>query len=176
VSSVLIEAGYQVIEARDGIEGVALALRERPDAVVCDVVMPEISGYQVCRFLKHDALGADTPIILVTATELSTRDRFWGLRSGADRFVPKELVTEKLVDELRALLRKVSSRPAAAGRQAGAGTEPLEPRLPARFATWRATCTTRTPVVMRWAGWWPILPAAAASPWRWGPGGHAGSG
>jgi diguanylate cyclase (GGDEF)-like protein len=89
--------------------------------------MPEISGYQVCRFLKHDALGADTPIILVTATELSTRDRFWGLRSGADRFVPKELVTEKLVDELRALLRKVSSRPAAAGRQAGAGTEPLDP-------------------------------------------------
>ena len=127
VSTILTEAGYRVIQARDGIEGVALALHERPDAVVCDVVMPDISGYQVCRFLKHDALGAEMPIILVTATELSTGDRFWGLRSGADGYVPKEQVGEKLVAELRAVLPAEGGATAAVPGGAGLPPSPLDP-------------------------------------------------
>ena len=61
--------GYRVLVAHDGATGIATAKRERPDAILLDVVMPTMNGLEVCRHLRADPAVKDTPIILLTALE-----------------------------------------------------------------------------------------------------------
>ncbi|MBI4703089.1 MAG: diguanylate cyclase [Deltaproteobacteria bacterium] len=113
----LARQGYRVVEACDGLQGISHAFWEMPDLIICDVHMPELSGYQVCRFLKHSEQTRAIPIILMTASELSRQDRFWGLRSGADRYVAKELARDRLPEEVAKLL----SQAAGSGRDGARG-------------------------------------------------------
>ena len=104
VRQLLEQEGYHVLEANDGIQGITMAFWEMPDLIISDVMMPDISGYQLCRFLKQERTTLGIPIILMTATELAKQDRFWGLRSGADRYVDKDLVQDQLKQEVARLL------------------------------------------------------------------------
>jgi two-component system cell cycle response regulator len=107
IRGVLAEDGYEVVEAEDGMGGITAALELLPDLVISDVMMPDISGYQLCRFLKHDQAASQIPIILMTATELSNQHRFWGMRSGADLYVAKEAIGGQLRHEVATLLAQV---------------------------------------------------------------------
>jgi twitching motility two-component system response regulator PilH len=80
--------GYEVILARDGIEAIKKAWQECPDVVVSDVVMPRLNGYQVCRLLRDHQSTARIPVILLTSLD-QRQDVFWGLKSGADKFITK---------------------------------------------------------------------------------------
>lgn len=96
-------SGFTVLAARTGAEGLVIAYNELPDLIVSDVVMSGINGYQLCRLVKNDPELSSIPVILLTKLDGSL-DRFWGMKSGADRFIPKEPGFTSLVKAVRELL------------------------------------------------------------------------
>jgi len=108
----LRQANYDVAVAHDGRRGLALALEQAPDAVILDVLMPEMDGWDVCRELRqHSAV----PILMLTALGDEV-DRVLGLELGADDYLAKPFSTRELLARLRALLRRVElDRDHAAG-------------------------------------------------------------
>jgi two-component system response regulator MprA len=97
--------GYRVTEAGDGAEALAAIARDRPDAVVLDVMMPELDGLEVCRALRDG--GDAMPVLMLTARdEIDQRVR--GLDAGADDYLVKPFALEELLARLRALLRRSS--------------------------------------------------------------------
>lgn len=96
-------AGYQVTVANDGHTGLSLALVEKPDVIVLDVMMPGLNGWQVCQAIRaHTA----TPIIMLTALD-DTTDRIKGLELGADDYLVKPFGYQELEAHVRAMLRRV---------------------------------------------------------------------
>jgi DNA-binding response OmpR family regulator len=101
----LQKAGYQVITASNGNDGLTKALQERPHCVVLDVVLPGISGYGLCRQLR--ALDPKHNLSIIMVSTKNTRlDRSWGLRQGADRYLPKPFSEEMLVQTVREVIRE----------------------------------------------------------------------
>ena len=100
--------GYEVITARDGIEGLERALAESPDLVVLDVMMPRMSGLEVCRQLR--AKRASIPIIMLTARGQEV-DKVVGLELGADDYVTKPFSIRELLARVRAILRRTAAVP-----------------------------------------------------------------
>src|SRR5688500_6420489 len=82
--SLLNKAGYLVLTADDGVEGLALAKRQRPDLVISDVTMPRMGGLDFCRHLRSDSELKSVPILLVSALQKDTETVVAGLRAGAD--------------------------------------------------------------------------------------------
>jgi two-component system alkaline phosphatase synthesis response regulator PhoP len=99
--------GYQTIAAAGGREGLALALREAPDLILLDVMMPELSGWDVCRELRRR--GLDIPVIMLTARGEEV-DRVLGLELGADDYVTKPFSLRELLARVRAVLRRPGPR------------------------------------------------------------------
>lgn len=79
---------YSFSEAKNGMEGVDKAVKEIPDVIICDIMMPEIDGYEVCRTLKQDERTSHIPIIMLTAKS-SEQHTIDGLESGADDYIAK---------------------------------------------------------------------------------------
>jgi twitching motility two-component system response regulator PilH len=102
--------GYVILEARNGAEGLARAYYELPDLIISDVVMSGVNGYQLCRLVKNDPDLANTPVILLTKLDGSI-DRFWGLKSGAERYIPKEPGFPNLIRAVREILGEAKVQP-----------------------------------------------------------------
>lgn len=100
--------GYEVSVARDGEEGLRRALEERPDLILLDVMLPKLSGFDVCRRLR--ARGAVVPVIMLTARGQEI-DKVVGLELGADDYVTKPFGVNELLARIRAHLRR-AARPA----------------------------------------------------------------
>jgi len=100
--------GYEVITARDGVEGLQLALEESPDLVVLDVMMPRMSGLEVCKQLR--AQRASIPIIMLTARGQEV-DKVVGLELGADDYVTKPFSIRELLARVKAVLRRTAVLP-----------------------------------------------------------------
>jgi DNA-binding response OmpR family regulator len=100
--------GYEVLTARDGVEGLQLALEESPDLVVLDVMMPRMSGLEVCKQLR--AQRASIPIIMLTARGQEV-DKVVGLELGADDYVTKPFSIRELLARVKAVLRRTSVVP-----------------------------------------------------------------
>jgi signal transduction histidine kinase len=95
---------FNLIQARDGIEGVGLATQHRPDLIVSDVMMPGKDGYQVCREIKTDPHTKHIPVILLTAkAELS--EKISGLEYGADDYLTKPFNAQELKAKIRSLIQ-----------------------------------------------------------------------
>jgi diguanylate cyclase (GGDEF)-like protein len=97
--------GFTVHVAHDGTEAVQKALALRPDAVLLDVMMPGLDGYEVCRRLRSNARTSHSAIIMLTAKALSA-DTVVGLTSGADDYISKPFDPPELVARVRAALRR----------------------------------------------------------------------
>jgi DNA-binding response OmpR family regulator len=95
--------GFAVDTAQSGAEGLAIAREQPPDAVLLDVMMPGMDGYEVLRRLR--AVDEQLPVLMVTAKDAST-DQVQGLERGADDYIVKPFVFDVLVARLRALLRR----------------------------------------------------------------------
>jgi DNA-binding response OmpR family regulator len=102
--------GYEVISASDGVAGLECALADDPDLVVLDVMMPRMSGLDVCKQLK--AKRPSVPIIMLTARGQEI-DKVVGLELGADDYVTKPFSIRELIARVKAVLRRVSQQPAA---------------------------------------------------------------
>jgi DNA-binding response OmpR family regulator len=100
--------GYEVITARDGIEGLDRALQESPDVVVLDVMMPRMSGLEVCRQLR--VKRPTIPIIMLTARGQEV-DKVVGLELGADDYVTKPFSIRELLARVKAILRRTAVIP-----------------------------------------------------------------
>jgi PAS domain S-box-containing protein len=102
-SELLRLEGFAVFEAATGGEALELVARVRPQLVLLDVKLPDISGHEVCRRLKAD--DATMPILQISASLASSQDRVRGLESGADAYLVKPVEPEELIATIRALLR-----------------------------------------------------------------------
>ena len=100
----LTSQGYDVITARDGVEGLARAREDKPDLILLDIMMPEIDGLEVARRLKADDTLPFMPIIHVTAKG-ETTDVVAGLDAGGDEYLTKPVDQASLVARVRSLLR-----------------------------------------------------------------------
>ncbi|MBI5418344.1 diguanylate cyclase [Candidatus Poribacteria bacterium] len=108
VKYLLEQEGYQVVSAVNGIEALEKIYQENPDLLILDVIMPKMTGYQVCRILKNDKETKNIPLILLTAQE-AQKDKFWGLKTGADKYITKTSQLEQvLIPEVKILLGKYS--------------------------------------------------------------------
>jgi DNA-binding response OmpR family regulator len=95
--------GYEVMTATDGHAGLEKARKERPDLVILDVMMPRMSGLEVCKALRSE--GFDRPIIMLTARGQEI-DKVVGLELGADDYVTKPFSIRELMARVRAVLRR----------------------------------------------------------------------
>lgn len=95
--------GHQVLEARDGEEGVAIAAGDRPDLVICDIAMPKLDGMGVCRVLKSDPELRDIPLVAVTASAM-VGDRKRIFAAGFDGYIPKPIDPETFVARIEEYL------------------------------------------------------------------------
>jgi two-component system, OmpR family, response regulator RegX3 len=102
----LVREGFDVTIAVDGREAIEAFRRERPALVILDLMLPEVSGLDVCRTIRDES---DVPIIMVTAKD-SEADKVTGLELGADDYVTKPFSVRELVSRVRAHLRRVKMR------------------------------------------------------------------
>jgi two-component system phosphate regulon response regulator PhoB len=106
----LERAGYETIKAHDGVKGIELALRERPDLILLDLMLPGCDGYSVFRELRRDARTVNTPVIMLTA-RAQTEDRIQGLEAGADDYLTKPFSPKELMLRVQAILKRADGPP-----------------------------------------------------------------
>jgi DNA-binding response OmpR family regulator len=106
IKAYLEKDGYQVIAALDGKTALELAFQQSPDLIILDLMLPEISGWDVCRSIRKKS---EVPIIMLTARDEVT-DKIIGLEMGADDYVTKPFDPKELVSRVRAVLRRTESR------------------------------------------------------------------
>jgi DNA-binding response OmpR family regulator len=97
-------AGYEVVQARDGLEALRVAMDRRPELAVLDVTMPGIDGFEVTRELRRNVATRSMPVILLTARAQAT-DVAQGMAAGADEYVKKPFDADDLKDRVERLLR-----------------------------------------------------------------------
>ena len=96
------QAGFSVLEAYDGLSGLSLVRREKPDLVVLDLMLPEMDGLDVCRKIRQES---SVPIIMLTA-RVEEADKLVGLELGADDYMTKPYNPRELVARVKAVLRR----------------------------------------------------------------------
>ncbi|HNY79201.1 MAG: response regulator [Sedimentisphaerales bacterium] len=104
IQAYLEDVDCRTVAARDGIEALDLVAKTKPDLVLLDVMMPKMSGFEVCRRLKKDPATNDIPVIMVTAlNEFGDIER--GIDSGTDDFVSKPVNRLELLTRVKTMLR-----------------------------------------------------------------------
>lgn len=105
VRGVLEDGGLAVVEAADGVAALASVRASRPAAVLLDVNLPLLSGYEVCRSIREQH-GHDLPLIFVSGERTESFDRVAGLVIGADDYLAKPVAADELLARLRGMLRR----------------------------------------------------------------------
>ena len=101
----LEEAGYEVLAAYDGQEGLDKAKKEMPDLIILDLMLPKMDGYKVCGLLKKDKRFAKIPIIILTAKAQESDEKL-SLEVGADAYITKPFQHEAVLAKISELLEK----------------------------------------------------------------------
>ena len=101
----LKDAGYTIVVAKDGADGLALHAREHPDLLILDIMLPGLDGFEICRRIR---VWSNTPILILTARS-DEEDRINGLEMGADDYLVKPFSPRELVSRVRAILRRVGN-------------------------------------------------------------------
>ncbi len=102
----LEKEGYEVGVASDGDEALVMIKERQPDLLVCDWMMPKVSGIEVCRRLRQQSTTRNLPIVMLTARSEES-DRIRGLDTGADDYVVKPFSMVELMARIRAVLRRI---------------------------------------------------------------------
>jgi DNA-binding response OmpR family regulator len=118
--------GYQVLTAETGAGALDIIGKERPDLILLDIMLADISGIKLTKTLKRDPATASIPIILLTAKDTET-DIVVGLTVGADDYVTKPFSTSVLTARIEAVLRRGDSKPVEAGEVLQAGPIRINP-------------------------------------------------
>lgn len=105
VSRTLKSAGFQMLEAATGAEGLRMAAEHLPSLVVLDIHLPDMLGFEVCRILKAQKNTSEIPVLQVSASYVSSKDRITGLEGGADSYLTHPVEPGVLIATVNALLR-----------------------------------------------------------------------
>jgi len=103
LKSMLEAKGFDVLTAENGADGVALAREELPDAVLMDIVMPGLNGFQATRQLSKDEKTAHIPVVIVTTKDQET-DKVWGQRQGAKGYLVKPVSEDVLAQTIQGVI------------------------------------------------------------------------
>ncbi|MBE9062106.1 response regulator transcription factor [cf. Phormidesmis sp. LEGE 11477] len=103
ISGLLTKTGWTVSVAQDGFEAKAKIAAELPDLVVLDVVMPNMNGYELCRWIKNNE-ATENILVVLCSSKGEEFDRYWGIKQGADAYVIKPFRPGELLDTVKALL------------------------------------------------------------------------
>ena len=103
IREMLEELGHNVMTAENGIDGVELAVKEQPDIVLMDIVMPGMNGFQATRQIWRGAETRHIPVIIISSKSQET-DKVWGERQGAKGYLTKPVNTQDLVNAMNDLL------------------------------------------------------------------------
>jgi len=106
MGNLLHKAGYSVLTAEDGLDGLTLAKQKRPDLVISDVTMPRMNGLEFCREIRADSELQTVPILLVSALQKDTDSVVAGLRAGADDYLEFPFDSARLVAKVSRLLER----------------------------------------------------------------------
>ena len=106
IQMMLSKGGYEVVSAPDALVGLRVAYRTRPHAIILDVMMPEMDGFEACRRLRE---MTDAPILFLTGKATTAGDAAKGLDLGADEYMTKPFQFVELISRLRACLRRAES-------------------------------------------------------------------
>ena len=105
LKKVLTEAGYEVLTAASGENGIKLANRMLPDLILMDIVMPGINGFEATRALSASDVTAHIPVIIISGSDQAS-DRVWGKRAGASDFMAKPIGRQQLLEKVAYFRRK----------------------------------------------------------------------
>jgi two-component system phosphate regulon response regulator PhoB len=106
----LEQAGFAVVTAADGAEALEKARTSSPSLIVLDLMIPEITGLEVCKMLRRDPATSSIPIVMLTA-KAAEIDRVLGLELGADDYLPKPFSPRELVLRVKKLLQRGNGTP-----------------------------------------------------------------
>ena len=120
----LRKAGFRISTAADGASGLQKARDDRPDFIVLDLMLPKMSGLEVCRILKSDTATSQIPILMLTA-KAEEIDRIVGLEFGADDYVTKPFSPREVVLRIKAILRRAEG--GAEDERLSAGSIVIDP-------------------------------------------------
>jgi len=118
-------AGFDVVEAGNGAEALALAKNDPPKVIILDLMMPEMSGIEVCRALRRNPGTSRIPVLMLTAKS-TEEDKVVGFEVGADDYVTKPFSPRELVLRVRAVARRQPDQGAAKAAPLKAGTIQLD--------------------------------------------------
>lgn len=102
MSYYLTESGYNVIPTNGAKEALEKALLQQPDVIVTDVVMPGISGFELCRYLKKNPATQKVPIVICSSKNQEI-DRLWAMKQGADAYLTKPYTREQLIRAIKSV-------------------------------------------------------------------------
>ena len=145
VAKLFARADWKVFEAADGDSGVELAIRHRPEVILCDLLMPRSNGFQVCRTIRRQL--QPTKIIVVSGRDYAV-DRASALEAGADEYLLKPITWEVLCDVIDRLLAGIPHRPGATKSSEEFGS------VPPRLKLWgvRGSLPVPGPATVRYGG------------------------
>ena len=103
ISQWLASKNFTVTSAKDGVEAIQKIKKERPDAIILDIIMPKLNGYELCRKLKSHPATKDIQVILCSSKSTEI-DRYWGLKQGADAYLVKPFKAHELISTVQHLL------------------------------------------------------------------------
>lgn len=98
-----VAVGFEVLSARNGVEALEQIQEKRPEAVILDLMMPELNGFQVCRRIKDDPQLSGIRVVMLTAKDTEA-DRFWGAEVGADLYLAKPADPAAVVNQVQELI------------------------------------------------------------------------
>ena len=101
----ILERHYQILEAKDGEEGLDESYKNIPDLIITDIMMPKLDGFQLCSKLKTDSRTSHIPIIMLTA-KATIHDKIDGLETGADDYIMKPFEADELKARIKNLLEQ----------------------------------------------------------------------
>jgi len=116
LAEVLSSGGFRVLEAATGVQAMEMARRQEPAAVVLEIPLAGLSGYEVCRALKAE-MGTDLPVVFVTGARVESYDRVAGLLLGADDYIIKPFAPRELIARINVALIK-AGKPAVVAQEA----------------------------------------------------------
>ena len=103
IGNYLRDRGYQVIEAADGKDALEKALANKPEIVITDVVMPGMSGFELCRSLKKNPETKNSRIVVCTSKNQDI-DRLWGMKQGADIYLTKPFTQDDIMQAVESFV------------------------------------------------------------------------
>lgn len=114
----LKKEGYEVCTANDGLDGIKIAEKEKPDLIILDIMMPRLDGVETCEHLRRNPMFKNTLIVFLTALG-DEQSEIKGLNAGADDYIVKPIKPKLLLSRVNALLRRLQPVDVAGKNQIG---------------------------------------------------------